>query len=362
MNTDATRLIPVDDIPTLLAAAARDAERAGFSGVIRVDTREQMLYESAHGLADRAHNLPNTCRTRFAAASGTKGYTAAVVMVLVERGMLSLCTTARSLLGSDLPLIDDDVTVEHLLGHRSGIEDFADESTTTPINDRTMVVPVQSIDSPVATLALLAERPMTDRPGTRFAYNNAGYALLALLAERATGTSFYDLLEQLVSQPAQQHSTDIPRTDELPGDTAIGYLDSDGLRCNVLHVPVRGIGDGGVYTTTDDMARFWRALFASEIVRPATLALMTTPQGCTPGGTPYGLGLWLDPHTDAVDLEGYDAGISFRSVHQPSRQLTWTIISNWSDGAWPLTDHVARLLGASTPTYPGVLSTATTEP
>ena len=77
-------------MPTLLAAAARDAERAGFSGVIRVDAGGQTLYESAHGLADRAHNVPNTCRTRFAVASGTKGYTAAVVMVLVERGVLSL--------------------------------------------------------------------------------------------------------------------------------------------------------------------------------------------------------------------------------------------------------------------------------
>jgi CubicO group peptidase (beta-lactamase class C family) len=362
MNTDATRRTPLDDMPTLLAAAARDAERAGFSGVIRVDARGQMLYESAHGLADRAHSVPNTCRTRFAAASGTKGYTAAVVMVLVERGVLSLGTTARSLLGSDLPLIDDQVTIEHLLGHRSGIGDYLDESTTTPINDRTMEVPVHAIDSPIATLTLLADRPMTDRPGTRFAYNNGGYALLALLAERATGTSFYDLLQQFVSQPARQQSTDIPRTDELPGDTAIGYLDSDGLRCNSLHVPVRGLGDGGVYTTTEDMARFWQALFAGEIVRPATLALMTIPQGHTPGRTPYGLGLWLDPHTDAVDLEGYDAGISFRSVHQPSRQLTWTIISNWSDGAWPLTDRVGHLLGTSTPTNPGSPSTATTEP
>ena len=115
---------------------------------------------------------------------------------------------------------------------------------------------------------------------------------------------------------------------------------------------MRGLGDGGLYTTTEDMARFWQALFADEIVRPATLALMTTPQGHTPGGTPYGLGLWLDPHTDSVDLEGYDTGISFRSVHQPSRQLTWTIISNWSDGAWPLADRVVRLLGTSTPDTP----------
>ena len=343
-------------MPTLLASDARDAERAGFSGVIRVDVGGQLLYESAHGFADRAHQVANTCQTRFAAASGTKGYTAAVVMVLVELGQLSPSTTARSLLGSDLPLIDDRVTIEHLLGHRSGIGDFLDESTIASRNDYVMSEPVHAIDRPAAALTLLADRPMTDPPGARFAYNNGGYALLALLAERATGTSFFDLLDQFVCRPAGQRSTGVLRTDELEGDTALGYLHSDGLRCNVLHVPVRGLGDGGLYTTTEDMSRFWEALFAGEIVRPATLARMTTPQGDTPDGTPYGLGFWLDPNTDAVELEGYDTGISFRSVHQPSRQLTWTIISNWTDGAWPLADRVARLLGTSAPDTP----TATT--
>ena len=71
---------------------------------------------------------PTRVQTRFAVASGLKGYTAAVTMALVERGRLSLTTTARSLLGSDLPLIDDHVTIEQLLSHRSGIGDYLDES------------------------------------------------------------------------------------------------------------------------------------------------------------------------------------------------------------------------------------------
>lgn len=73
---------------------------------------------SAYGFADRAHEVPNTADTQFALASGSKGLTALAVMSLVERGTLGLGTTARSLLGDDLPLIADDVTVEHLLAHR----------------------------------------------------------------------------------------------------------------------------------------------------------------------------------------------------------------------------------------------------
>jgi hypothetical protein len=59
----------------------------------------------------------------------------------------------------------------------------------------------------------------------------------------------------------------------------------------------------------------------------------------------YGLGFWLERTGGGVLLEGYDAGVSFRSLHRPSSGLTWTVVSNWSDGAWP----VARALAAAFP-------------
>ncbi len=76
---------------------------------------------AAYGLADRGHEIPNTIDTQFAMASGTKGLTALAVVSLIEDGSLDLTTTACSVLAGDLPLIGDDVTIEHLLSHRSGI-------------------------------------------------------------------------------------------------------------------------------------------------------------------------------------------------------------------------------------------------
>ena len=112
------------------------AERSGFSGVVRVDRAGETELCAAYGFADRAHGVPHTVDTQLATASATKGLTALAVMRLVERGTLELGTTARSVLGDDLPLVADDVTVEHLLAHRSGIGDYLDEdavetSTTT---------------------------------------------------------------------------------------------------------------------------------------------------------------------------------------------------------------------------------------
>ena len=95
--------------------------------VVSVDRAGRTEFAQAYGLADRAHQVPNTLGTQFGIASGTKGLTALTVASLISDDVLALGTTARSVLGTDLPLIGNDVTVEHLLAHRSGIGDYFDE-------------------------------------------------------------------------------------------------------------------------------------------------------------------------------------------------------------------------------------------
>src|SRR5215210_1537588 len=107
----------------------------GFSGVVRVDRDEQVELAEAYGLAHRGYEIPNTVDTQFAIASGTKGLTALAIASLLEDGSLDLSTTARSVLDQDLPLIRDDVTVEHLLSHTSGIGDYLDEEAGADIAD-----------------------------------------------------------------------------------------------------------------------------------------------------------------------------------------------------------------------------------
>lgn len=321
-----------------------EADRDGFSGVVRVEIAGEVVHESAHGFADRAHGIPNQVDTRLAAASGLKPCTAIVVMHLVEVGTLSLDTRVSDALDGALPFVDPSVDVRHLLTHRSGIADYCSEPDD-PGAVHGADVPQCSLDAPESIVTLLTDRPTRAAPGAEFRYNNAGYVLLALIAERLTGSSIHDLLDRYVFEPAGMQRSSVLCTDELPGDTAIGYLHRSGLRSNVHHVPRRGLGDGGLYTTAADVSRFWRALRSATLLRPETFVEMTTPHGHTPGGTPYGMGFWLSAHNDSIELEGYDSGISFRSVHQPSRDVTWTVLSNWTDGAWSITDQLARVLG-----------------
>ncbi len=318
----------------------RVAGSDGFSGVVRAHRNGAVEVDAAFGLADRSHGVSAETTTRFAAASATKGFTALAVMGLVESGELQLSTPARTLLGDDLALIDDRVTIEHLLAHRSGIGDYLDEDLIEDSADYVMTRPVHELTEVSAFLPMLEAHEQRFEPGTNFAYNNGGYMVLALVAERASGRSYHELIDELVVRPAGLTGTAFLRSDELPGDAALGYLYETGLRSNVFHLPVLGNGDGGIYTTLDDVDAFWNALFGGRIVSAETVAEMIRPRSHDESGTRrYGLGFWLHAANDTVLLEGADAGVSFRAAHRPSTGAAFTVISNWSDGAWP----VARL-------------------
>lgn len=317
------------------------AERTRFSGVVRVDRSGRIELAKAYGFADRRCGVPNTVSTQFAIASGSKGLTALAVVSLIEEELLQLTTRARSVLGATLPLIGDDVTIEHLLSHRSGIGDYLDEDAGHAVTDYVLRVPVHELATTVQYLAALDGYPTTAAAGERFAYCNGGYVVLALIAERVSGVAFHDLVQRRVCEPAEMAETGYFRSDELPGRAAVGYLTDDSPRTNIFHLPVRGSGDGGAYSTAADLCSLWGAFFGGRIVSLRWVTEMLRPRSDVPGGSKrYGLGFWLQARSDAVMLVGSDAGVSFRSVHDPASGTTQTVLSNTSAGAWP----IARLL------------------
>ena len=324
----------------------RIAGETRFSGVVRVDRGEIELVK-AYGLAHRGWEIPNSVDTRFGIASGTKGLTALTVMSLIEEGRLDLGTTARSVLEDDLPLIDDAVTVEHLLAHRSGIGDYFDEEIERDTNAYVMPISVHELGSTEGYLRVLGGFETKFPPDERFSYSNGGYVVLALIAQRTAGVPFHDLVRQRVCEPAGMVDTEFLRSDELPGRTALGYLEEDGYRTNVFHLPVRGSGDGGISTTAADIRALWTALFAGRIVSPELVASMVRPRSEVPSAVQparYGLGIWLHPTRDLVELHGSDAGVSFQTVYDPTERFIYTVLSNTSEGAWPIVEHLDELI------------------
>ena len=309
----------------------------GFSGVARLDRDGTVAIDAAYGLADRAHGIAMTTATQLGMASGSKTFTALVVLDLIEQGRLTLATAARSLLGADLPLIADDVTVEQLLSHRSGIGDYLDEEVLDS-DDYPMPISVHRLETTADFLPILDGYPMKFRAGTGFAYCNGAYVVLALLAERVSGRSYHDLVREVVCRRAALTETAFLRSDALPGTAALGYVELGGeWRTNVFHLPVVGNGDGGMFTTSADMSRFWPALMAGQIVGPAMVATMTRSP-FEPDGEACGLGIWLRERSRALTMRGGDAGVRFFSRHDPEAATTITVIGNAGISLEPLID------------------------
>lgn len=319
---------------------------SGFSGVIAVDTRSDSLFERSAGFANRAFKTLNGRTTRFAMAGGSKVFTTVTVLSLVDAGLLTLNTRVRTIVGEDLPKLHPGITVEHLLAHSSGLSDYLDDLEDWKVTDYLLPAAPQVLAETSGYLPELARRRQQYPPGERFSYCDYGFILLALMIERLTGQAFHQVVRDKVFTPAGLTRTDYLRTDELPATAAIGYLDQDGRRTNVFHLPARGNGDGGCYTTVDDLGSFWRALLAGGLISAELVSEMTHPRRDLPQlGLRRGLGVRLHPTGPALVADGYDAGVSMRSIHSPRTGETATVLGNTTEGATAVGEALLALFG-----------------
>ena len=209
-----------------------------------------------------------------------------------------------------------------------------------------LTVPVHELATTEQYLPVLDGHPTVAPAGERFAYNNAGYVVLALLAERASGADYHRLVPSLVCEPAGMVDTAFLRSDELPGRAALGYLAVDGLRTNLLHLPVRGSGTAASTrrrpTSAPAGTRCWPA-GSSRRRRSPRCCGRTATGPRSPSAT-----AWASTSTSPTDqawMEGYDAGVSMFCGHQPASATTYTVIANWSQGAWPVMTLLGERLG-----------------
>lgn len=322
-----------------------------FSGVYLVTNRNGSIHQS-YGYANRSEQIQHDVTTRFGIASGCKLFTAIAICQLVEQGKLSFSTTLGSFQSFALPHLSPNVTVHQLLTHTSGIPDYFDESVSDDFEALWRDIPMYRLQQLRDFLPLFQQKSMNDEPGARFSYNNAGYILLGLIVEEVTGQSFTDYVEQSIFQPAGMTDSGYFSLDALPSKTALGYIDhpDSSWRTNQYAIPIKGGADGGAYVTTQDMTRFWKALFSHRLLdAPSTSLLLTPHVTVNDHGGSYGYGLWIQHHASGdvykYHVMGYDPGVSFHSGYYPEIDTISVICSNQSDGAFDMMKQIEIQIG-----------------
>ena len=271
--------------------------------------------------------------------------TALAVVSLIDDGALELTTTARSVLGDDLPLIRDDVTVEHLLAHRSGIGDYLDEDAGHDdhrLRDAGAGARARD-DRAVPRGAGRAPDGVRPRRAVRVLQRRLRRARADRRTRERRPLPRPGARNGCASRPAMA-DTEFLRSDELPG-TRRPRLPVGRRRRGRTSSTSRcaGTATAGSTRPPPTSASFWDALLR----RPDRVDGTGSPRWCGPRSDwpeesrRYGLGFHLHASSDVVMLEGYDAGVSFRTAHDPRSTATYTVISNTSDGAWPIV-HAPR--------------------
>ncbi|MBN2879673.1 MAG: beta-lactamase family protein [Clostridia bacterium] len=318
-----------------------DAEK--FSGVFSVTDENGIVFKKCTGFRNRAEALPNDYDTAFGIASGTKLFTGLAACKLIDAGNLSPEDKLWDILPYDLGRINRDVTIYHLLTHTSGIGDYLDEEAPNSSNQEEELCnkyPVYLWEKLEYYLQMIAPLPQKFDPGARFGYSNAGFIMLGLAIEAASGKTYQQYVTDEIINPLGLKHTGFYRMDSLPKNTALGYTGESKMHTNIFRLPIIGGSDGGLFTCAADLDTLWRSLFAGKILSEKMLSNFIKAQVKIREGRSYGLGVYRYDSSDTYYAVGGDFGVDFFTVYNPKHKLVFSALGNSEVDTYPLLNAI----------------------
>src|SRR5271168_445446 len=271
----------------------------GVAVLVRKDGRT--VFERGYGVRDLRTKAPIDAQTNFRLASFTKQFTAMAIMLLVHDRKLRYDQTLTEIF-PDFPAYGKNITIRNLLNHTGGLPDYEDLMMVaeTPRNSWIWTPDRQIQDAEVLKL-LEAEKKGKFAPGTSWSYSNSGYVVLGQIVAKVSGQSYAGFLYARIFVPLHMNGTIV----YLKGinnvtNRAFGH---DGLKETDQSPTSAVLGDGGIYSNVEDLAKWDRALREHALLSATEMQAAFTPVS-VPGGaktddgapTEYGYGWFLDPY------------------------------------------------------------------
>lgn len=298
-----------------------------YMGSVALSKNGKTIYSRSTGYAEIEGKKKNNAATKFRIGSISKMFTATMVFKAIEENKLKLTDN----LGTHFPTIAnaDKITIEHMLGHRSGIKNFTDDPLyTTWCNN-----PATEIEM----IANMSEAGSEFEPGTKAQYSNSNYVLLSYILEKVYKKNFKELLSEKIVTPLKLTNTYYGGKINPAANEAFSYgftgewmkdLETD------MSIPM---GAGGILSTPEDLSRFIEAIFAGKVISPANLDRMKTLKDH------YGLGMFDFPY-DNKTLLGHNGNIDGFSAfvgYLPDDKITIAMTSN---GANMFTNNISNIM------------------
>lgn len=300
-----------------------DADKGEFMGAVLVARDGKILFDKGFGSANLEWKIANDGDTKFRLGSLTKQFTAASIVLLQERGKVSLDAAVKTYL-PDAPAAWDKITVRNLLNHSAGIPNFT--SFDSYAKTKTLAT------NPAELIARFRDKPLDFQPGEKMSYSNSGYVVLTAIVEKASGQRYADFVAANLFKPLGMgdsgydvHATILPRR-------ASGYTPvAGGAIVNADYVDMSiPQGAGALYSTTHDLLKWEQGLFGGKLLKPESLRAMLTPYKNN-----YALGVGVTS-ADGKTLVAHTGGIEGFNTwmgYDPDSKLSVIVLANLNGAA-----------------------------
>jgi CubicO group peptidase (beta-lactamase class C family) len=328
--------MPGDRASKIDCVFRRRHEQRLFDGEALVAEAGAVIYRGGVGLADRDARHTYTPDTPSCLASVSKPFTAVTVMMLVEQGIMTFDSPLSQLMPEFSSAIGS-ITVRQLLTHTSGVPDYPDLGVDHPgVTNAEILAALRRVQDPVFP------------PGLKYQYSNSGYVLLGSLVERLTATPLPQFLAARIFKPLGMRSTFVLTN---PADKTAGVARGYERNGGADDFEGMATGDGGMYSTVNDLLRFDQALYDDRLLRQETLASAFTPAHVSEGSTTYGFGWNIAREAAGVKVwhQGNTAGFRAFIERRLWNRVTVIMLTNGGDtNRMAINDDIQRILARQT--------------
>ena len=307
---------------------------AGASLIVVKDGKA--VVRRGFGYANLEEHTKAGPETNYRLASVSKQFTAASILLLKQDGKLRLEDPVRKWL-PELPPSDGKITLRNLLTHTSGLIDYEDLIPA----DRTA-----QIDDNDALRMIAAQNRLYFEPGSAHRYSNGAFVLLGLIVERVSGVGLADFMKKRIFQPLGMEHTLMYEHGRGPevANRAYGYTEADGKWTRTdQSVTSATRGDGGIYSSVDDLAKWDAALYTDKLLNAESRKLAFTPtEPIADPDVDFGFGWRLSG--DTVWHSGESIGFNNVIIRWPKQHVAVIILTNRNEfQPYPLALTIGQL-------------------
>jgi CubicO group peptidase (beta-lactamase class C family) len=334
-------------VSDIFSGAARPDE-PGLAVLVKKDGR--VVFERGYGLKELRTGSKIEAKTNFRLASVTKQFTAMAIMLLVHDGKLRYETTLGEIFAT-FPAYGKKITMRQLLSHTGGLPDYEDLMEAAEKAKEPTWSPEKQIQDAEVLALLEHETQGKFAPGTKWEYSNSGYVLLGVIVGKVSGKPFGDFLHERIFSPLEMADTVVYQkgSNTVPSRAYGHTKDANGFKETDQSSTSATLGDGGVYSSVDDLSKWDDALrnhtlLSADEMKPALEpakfggvknAVLPDDAPAALHGVPveYGFGWFLDPYKGHERMWHYGDTVGFKTAVQrfTKEGLTVIVLCNRTD-------------------------------